>query len=65
MEVHEYPILVHMENKIITAAEKQKFDERVELIAKSLSEMTDEQAIKFAGIAEGIAIANALNNKSA
>ena len=54
-----------MENKIITAAEKQKFDERVELIAKSLSNMTDEQAIKFAGIAEGIAIANAHNNKSA
>ena len=56
---------VHMNNKIISAEEKKKLDERVQLIAKSLTVMTDEQAIKLAGIAEGIMIANALSGKSA
>ena len=54
-----------MNNKTISAEEKKKLDERVQLIAKSLTVMTDEQAIKLAGIAEGIMIANALSGKSA
>lgn len=54
-----------MDNKkILTAAEEKHLKERAELITKSLMGMTDEQVIKLAGIAEGIAIANALNNKA-
>lgn len=53
-----------MNDKVITAEEKKKFDERVQIITKSLMNMSDEQVIKLIGIAEGIMIANALNNES-
>ena len=53
-----------MDNKkILTAAEEKHLKERADLITKSLMNMSDEQVIKLIGIAEGIMIANALNNK--
>lgn len=56
-----------MDNKkILTVAEEKHLKERAELIAKSLTAMTDEQVITLAGIAEGIALANAImSGKSA